>query len=478
VDRLETDVCIVGAGVAGAIVARACVDAGRTVMMFEAGRRVNARAPLLRLFETLVRDYRMARMKSFRFARHRSSDFASVGNREYDLSGKCLIIRGGSTLGWGGDAYRLQPEDFHLRSATGRGRDWPLSYDDLEPYYERAEATLRVRGEHTDQGHPPRRSPFPLPPQGFPRRDRQFLDLLGSRGWPAMHHPLALAPDGGAFTADGLLDELERHPSFTLATGKVAMRILGSTPSRATALELVDAEDGQVSTVDAQTIIVCAGGIETPNLLRRSEGTWAGGLGNHSGHLGRNLVSHTGLAFGGRPRGLRWFDGPIPPTASTRHFDSPAEQAEGKFLLLWRPAPSGYLFLNTNLEQVSNETSSVTMGAKRNRFGIPVPIVQLDHTAHDREREQSNAAFLDELADDMGLTIAMRRHFVLAHPMCTARMSTDPADGVVDPQLRVHGTDNVFVCGSAVFPTGGAANPTLTIAALAHRLGDFLAGTA
>lgn len=471
---LETDVCIVGAGVAGAIVARACVDAGREVLMVDAGRRVNARSRALRLLEFLVRDYRTARMRSFRFARHRATDFQSVGNREYDLSGKCLIVRGGSTLGWGGDAYRLKPEDLRLRSATGYGLDWPFDYQDLEADYKAAEATLRVTGDHTDRGHPPRSAPFTIPSRTFPRRDRPFLDLLEQRGWPAMHHPLALAPDGGAFTADTLLDELEREPNFTLLTGRVAMRILGSTPARATRLELVDAGGGEPEAAGAETVVVCAGGIETPNLLRRSEDPWTGGLGNHSGHLGRHLISHTGLAFGGWPRGPRWFDGPIPPTASTRHFDSEAEQAEGKFLMLWRPGTSGLLFLNTNLEQFPNETSLVSMGSKRNRFGIPEPVIRLDHDNRHREREASNASLLEGLAREIGLTIRMRRHFVLAHPMSTTRTTTDPAEGVVDPQLRVHGTENVYVCGSAAFPTGGAANPTLTIAALAHRLGTHL----
>jgi len=476
--RLETDVCIVGAGVAGAIVARACVDAGRSVIMVEAGRRVNARSRTVRLLESVVRDYRMARMKSFRFARHRAADFESVGNREYDLSGKCLMIRGGSTLGWGGDSYRLRPEDFRLRTAVGQGLDWPFSYEDFEPYYERAETTLRVRGDHTDAGHPPRRTPFPVASEAFPKRDRPFLDLLEDRGWPAMHHPLALAPDGGAFTADGLLDDLEARPEFELITGRVAMRILASSQSRAGGVEITDTEGGETATVHAETIVVCGGGIETPNLLQRSDDPWTGGLGNLSGHLGRHLVSHTGLAFGGRPRGLRWLDGPIPPTASTRHFDSEAEQAEGKFLLLWRPAPSGLLFLNTNLEQFPNESSSVGMGTTRNRFGLPRPVVRLDHGPHDQSREQANAEFLEQLAAEIGLEIAIRRHFVLAHPMGATRMSADPADGVVDPQLRVHGVDNVFVCGSATFPTGAAANPTLTIAALAHRLGDHLASAA
>ncbi len=91
-------------------------------------------------------------------------------------------------------------------------------------------------------------------------------------------------------------------------------------------------------------------------------------------------------------------------------------------------------------------------------------------------REEACYQELVALAGRIGLQIGHERRFVLAHPMCTARMAVDPADGVVDGNLRIHGVDNAFVCGSASFASGAAANPTLTIAALAHCLGAHLTG--
>ena len=88
---------------------------------------------------------------------------------------------------------------------------------------------------------------------------------------------------------------------------------------------------------------------------------------------------------------------------------------------------------------------------------------------------------MDEIAQDLrdaceraGMEITIDDSYVHAHPMCTTRMSEDPLDGVVDSDLRVHGLDNVYVCVSSSFTTGGAAHPTMTVAALAHRLSDLL----
>ena len=476
VTKLEADVCVIGAGVAGAIVALECVNAGRNVVMLEAGRQAKGRGTLLRLSEKVIRDYRIPRMSLWhRKARYLKADYESVGNREYRLAGVALVARGGSTLGWSGDAYRLRPEDFRLRSQTGQGLDWPLSYEELEPYYALGEQTLRVAGDHTDEGHPPRSAPFPETARSFPARDRPFLDFLAKQGWPTMHHNISLAPDGGAFTADELLDRLEESPYFRVLTRCVASRILCSSKQRASAVECRDVSHGTYLTVGAETVVVCTGGIETPNLLRQSTNEWwPNGLGNHSGHLGRHLISHTGIALGGRPRGFRLINGPIGPTVSTRQFDTQREQISGKYILLWRPAPTGLLFVNAMLEQFPEEHNNVTLGSGKTRFGTPSMVINYNYDERQEGRKLAVENQLESFAIQMGLNVSIRRHYVHAHPMCTSRMSEHDRDGVVDSHLRIHTMDNLHVCSSASFATGGAANPTLTIAALAHRLGAEL----
>ena len=113
-------------------------------------------------------------------------------------------------------------------------------------------------------------------------------------------------------------------------------------------------------------------------------------------------------------------------------------------------------------------------GSATTRFGTPKPLITFNYSKEDVEREESVLGLLETWFDSMGSTISIRYRSALAHPMCTSRMASDPVDGVVDENLRLHGVENAFVCGSASFASGAAANPTLTIAALAHRLGSFL----
>jgi choline dehydrogenase-like flavoprotein len=476
--QLETDVCIVGSGVAGGIVARACVDAGREVVMVEAGRRIRGRSLPVRALESIVRDYRIPRMSWHRNAKYKTTDYRSVGSREYRLRSQSLIARGGSTLGWGGDAYRLRPEDLRLRSMAGRGLDWPFSYDDLELHYTLAERSLRVAGDHLDGGHPPRSTPFPLPARPFGARDQAFLDVATDHGWAPMHHNTSLAPDGGAFTGDGLVDRLEGRPRFTLLTRCVAMRVVCSSSQRVAGVSCRDVRRSREVMIAADVVVVCAGAIESPDLLIASaDHRWPDGVGNHSGHLGRHLISHTAVALGCRPSGFRFFNGAIGPTAATRHFDSETEQAAGKYILVWRPAPSGLLFLTASLEQPPTDNNGVSPGSGENRFSMRTPIIDFNHDEHHKARQRTVGEQLERMLEKVGLSATYRRRSVMAHPMCTARMSEDPRDGVVDPQLRVHGIVNLYICSSATFPTGGAANPTVTIAALAHRLGAHLAST-
>jgi choline dehydrogenase-like flavoprotein len=474
-DHIETDICVIGSGVAGGIVARECSGSGRDVLVLEAGKRVTGRPLAVRLMERGLRDFRMPRMLWHRRSRYGSSEYRNVGNQRYPLRGLALNTRGGSILGWIGTAYRLRPEDFRLHSTTGQGIDWPISYAELEPHYAAAEATLRVAGDHRDEGHPPRSAPFPLLARPYHERDDAFLDLLADRGWPPMHHNISLAPDGGAFTLDDLLDDLESRSNVKLLTRSPVTRILCTSRSRAEGVECIDLDSGEPFKVYANAIVVCAGGIETPTLLQRSANElWPTGLGDHSGHLGHNLISHIGIVVGGRPKRFRFFNGPIGSTVATRHFDSEGEQGSGKYLLLWYPSISGYLFLKVTMELFPNAANSVSNGPATSRFGMPKPTLDFNYDDRALAREDAIHDRLRSLAAQMGMGISHQHRYVNAHPMCTARMSTDPRDGVIDSELRVHAMDNLYVCGSASFSTGGAANPTLTIAALAHRLGRHL----
>jgi len=473
-NEIETEVCIVGSGVAGAIVAQQCVDAGLHVVMIEAGRRSNGRAIGLRALEQVFRDYRIPRMRLW----HRNALYARTDNLadDYPLRGRALIVRGGTTLGWTGDAYRMPPEDFELHSRTGLGVDWPIGYDELEPHYCAVEKTLRIAGDQSDPGHPPRSQAFPIEPKPFHARDAAFLTEFERQDIGAMHHNVAHAKDGSIFTGDELIDDLEELSNFKLLVSTVALRIECAAPTVAGSVQCIDTDSGDAVRIHAQSVVICAGGIESPNLLLKSQNEWwPDGLGNHSGHLGCHLTTHGGVAIGGRPRGLRYFDGPFAATAASRQFDSVQEQQRGKFLLIWRPAPTGFAFLNAIFEHFSDAANTVRPSSDLTRFGMPKANITFEIGDQFVERQRAIAVLLEQMAERMGITVTKRRNYILAHHMCTARMSLDPAQGVVDGDLKVHTMRNLYVCGGASFASVGGANPTVTVAALAHRLGQRLA---
>ena len=92
------------------------------------------------------------------------------------------------------------------------------------------------------------------------------------------------------------------------------------------------------------------------------------------------------------------------------------------------------------------------------RFGTPKPVITLTQDDHHKERKAAIRSQLEEFAAEINLELKFQRTYLLAHPMCTTRMSRDPSEGVLDADMRVHSVENVYVCGSSAFASGGAAN--------------------
>jgi choline dehydrogenase-like flavoprotein len=151
-----------------------------------------------------------------------------------------------------------------------------------------------------------------------------------------------------------------------------------------------------------------------------------------------------------------------------------------------RPSPGRALVMVEQLEQRPDPASRVTLGHERDRLGrrrlrmdwrVGTDTLHTHRRFHrllaDRLAYEDAGTLESQLLDDASCVPAYRD---AAHPMGTTRMSSSPADGVVDANLRLHAIDNLYVAGSSVFPTGGHANPTLTVVALALRLAGHLGG--
>lgn len=520
--RCEMRYVIVGSGVSAGLLAEGLLRAGKgPLLMLEAG-------PPLRM-----RDYRtwldlvMAGKVPYAGLSDLVTDYVAEGAQRWQIPGGRLFVRGGSTVHWGGWCPRLKPEDFELQRRIGfGGLDWPWSYEEMEPFYARAEEYLQVAGDSNDQD-PPRRGRYPFEAPTFTLVDGVIIRALERIGVSHYHIPIArntlsihgmpqcvttgtcnYCPLGARFSGDQPLDRLlARYGSdgtFTLRTGAAVRRVVAGGPRHAAGVEYVDTQTGRSTMVEAENVLLCAGALEVPKLLLSSVAAeWPRGLGNGRDLVGRFVVANPFFyARGTAPANLQKLQEELfIPTLGSRHWDTPQYQREGKFLMNRSPSPNlnvaGQMVQGKTTEQIEAATvgqqtlelqgtiqtfswfeNRVGLAPGTTRFGVPRTLVQTPRVAYDDATLARVTGRMERVLTAMGYTVPSGSMGAYPqrgdHAMCTTRMSASPADGVVDPTFRVHGMENVYVLSNSVFPSGAAANPTLTLAALGFRLLDQL----
>ncbi len=506
------DLLVIGSGVAGSLVALAAVNRGQNVIMLEAGSRFDFGRRLEQ-----VRAEQVLREPLWPWARGDRDGYVDDSEAElgysYTLNDSRVRAVGGSTLHWGGLVQRFWEGDFESRTRYGLGVDWPIAYRDLEPWYGEAERLLGVAGTVNANG-PPRSTPFPMP--GFGRRpgEEQWVRVVEQMGGTLDHPAHArnsvsfdgrspcvsfsvcnACPSGARYSADFHVAAMERTGRLELRTETVARRI-ELDGSGAVAAVHASTLDGRDETFVGKQVIIAAHAIESARLLMLS------GIGNHSDQLGRNLMEHWYVAATGRmPSPMDpsvvgfvtsecslWYDDKergdrgaikvefgIPQDILGRGI---ARGLVGAELAEFDEREFGrWATLAAEIEHQPNPDSRVVLdAAKTDLFGDPLPrtawrLAEIDRRTHTRGLEVLTSLLDAAGADDIRQTVNFARAH---HHMGTCRMSRDPDSGVVDETCRVHGTRNLYVAGSAVFPTGGARQPTLTIAALATRLGEYV----
>lgn len=451
---------------------------------------------------------------------------ASVGKTMMPLQGGRALTYGGSTVVWGGWSLRRKPEDFYLRTNTGYGLDWPFNYEDLEPYYCQAEDYLAVSGDSSDPTVP-RSKPYPFRPFPYQLQDQPVAKAMTSLGISYIHMPIArrgvsdipsrhapcqttgtcdYCPFGARFAACDYLDDFREwnsFPNLDVKLGAVVTELRMKSKRRVAGVTYRDTATGETISVDAGRVIVAAGTIESPKLLLRSTSSaWRNGVGNDTDNVGRYLITHPYVIFTGTlaRNPLRLQPEMDFPTFMTRYFDSREQQAQGKYVLV-NVSPSVQLSYSTMMQQgwTRDAIDSAIpgpwpfqihcmieiFGEHRNRVGnlrrlnhLGMPQTLVDFTQPDTydKRLEEVQSVVARIMTSMGgkLEPPPFTSWRCDHAASTCRMSNDPAEGVVDADLRVHGIDNLYVCSNAVFPNLGAVNPTVTVTALTFRLGDHL----
>ncbi|MGE5571053.1 MAG: GMC family oxidoreductase [Rhodospirillales bacterium] len=534
---------VVGSGAGGGVVAKELATAGLSVVLLERGKFYSAadcRKDDLRNQRTTVLgnafgpdDERNPRVVVDEKGRERIV-LASEGG--YSNNAACV---GGGTFSYGAMAWRFMEQDFRLKSIYGAVEgstleDWPITYNDLEPYYEKAEWEMGVSGD--DSGNPfkaPRRKPLPMPPLP-PNREFEILEPAAKRlGLHPFHIPMLrnTVPYNGRGACMrcrwcvGFACEVNArtgtHNSVipvALATGNCELRtecivreIVVDDRGRARGVVYFDANDRRQEQT-ADLVIVSCGAIESARLLLNSKSKlFPNGLGNRYDWVGRNLQGHT---YSGAV-GLFDFDtyDDVGPGAQIAICDynhgNPGlvggAMLANEFIRLpyqvvnYAPAyvPSWGLAHKEWMRNAFRRTVAVQGPTQeipifdarvqvdpkvKDHWGIPVARLSGGKHPHTMEIARVMTQKAEAWLKEAGARRTWRRQPSPGlsggqHQAGTCRMGNDPKTSVVDKYCRIHDMDNVYVVDGGVHVTNGGFNPVLTILAIAYYASDNLIKT-
>jgi choline dehydrogenase-like flavoprotein len=522
------DVLIIGAGASGGVVARRLAESGFGVVCLEQGRwhdRSEYRGAEL--------DWELTARKQWSGSpniRGLPEDYP-VDDADSDLSPLMFAGVGGSMLLFAGAWPRLLPSDFRVRSLDGVADDWPLTYDELRPYYERNDRHIGVSGLGGDPAYPPGEDP-PLPPLPIgpgALKVARAHDRLGWHWWPEPNAILSAPYDGrhpcvqrgtcmqGCNEGAKASTDLTHWPhalanGARLVTGARVTRIETDARGLATGAVWID-DDGREHFQAASVVVMAANAIGTARLLLLSSSdVHPDGLANSSGLVGARLMMHpfasvSGLfdddleswqgQFGcsiesfefyetderrGFLRGAKWglapTGGPINAALPSRA----GEQAWGPDHHLQMRARFGrgasWGLFGEDLPDPSNRVQ--LSSALTDSSGIPAPELHYKVSPNSRRLldfhiDKASESLLAAGAHTIEVDRLMR--YSGWHLLGTARMGDDPSTSVLDRWNRSHDVANLYVVDGSCFVTSGGVNPTSSICALALRAADHMVHT-
>jgi choline dehydrogenase-like flavoprotein len=501
----EVDLVVVGAGAGGSVLTQRLARAGWSVVTFDAG-------PFWDPDADWVSDERGSHRLYWTEPRQiGGTDPVPLGSNN---SGRGV---GGSMIHYAGYTPRFHPSDFHTASVDRVGADWPISYFDLKSYYEQIEAELPVAGQHWPWGDPHRYPHHAHPVGGNGQIFQRGAEALGI---PVRVGPVAITNGRfgnrphciyRGFCLQGCKVNAKASPLITHIPDALAHGAEIRPDSHVTRV-LVDDRTGRATGVSyvhrgverrqrARMVAVAGYSIETPRLLLLSSSKrWPDGLGNDHDQLGRYLMVQGAPQTAGRfTEEIRMYKAP-PPEVSSEHFyeSDPAKPyqrgwsiqtvsplpitwaehvaAQGHWGETLREYMRDYVHwatLGALCELLPQPDNRVTLADETDRHGLPVAHFSYSQCDNDRQLIDAATSVMEDILRAAGAdeVMTIKRY---AHLVGGARMADRPEDGVVDAQHRVFGVDNLYLADGSVLPTQGAANPALTIMALAARLADHL----
>lgn len=459
--------CIVGSGPAGASLGLQLARSGVRTLIVEAG--ANARE--------MVRDGRYALL----------GHATTSGDLAYPvLASRMMMMPGGTSAIWTGNAPRLLAIDFERTAYTPEGAPWPIDYWTLEPWFVEAEALLRVGGESDAPYAAPRSRPLPREARNVNLTVKSLLRAAGVVGVTTFRSR-SMHARGPVRIARDVLPWFARLPGAMLMPRVTARRLLVAGGTDELAGVLLEDLAGRRRLVRARAYVLAAGGIECARrLLLCRSARFPDGIGNAHGLVGAGFTDHLIPQFIAQLTLPRPPEQPLPQTVRCFQFYESFKRAGlGSLYLSARlDPPHGAdpqlctLALTADCELFPSVQNRVSLDhGAHDAFGDPVAHLHLHASAPDRATLRAARAVARDIFRRIGAVqveeLPLRWGY---HHIGTVRMGRDPATSVVDANLRVHGLRNLFLVTSGNLVTSGPANPTLLIVALAQRLARHLLG--
>ncbi|TXS91870.1 GMC family oxidoreductase [Parahaliea maris] len=544
----QYDAIVIGTGATGGFAAKELAERGLHVIALEAGpahdearfQQIGGMKPpraLERMLSGIKGQHVQARAswfspdKDFLFVNDLKNPYTNSGEHYLWVRGRQV---GGRFQTWGRVALRMSDVDFKAASMDGIGEDWPISYADLEPYYDHVEKFLGIIG--APAGIPN------LPDGTFASRagesqlERQFRETVQAK-WPERKFTpwRYVQKDATCPDANG-----EKHITSPIAAGLASGRLTlqpdavvkcintDASTGKATGVTYIDRTTKQEHHIEANVVVVCASTIESVRILLNSTSSrHPNGLGNTNGVLGRYFMDQVnGMVFGTVPGSFGW-EGVDSQSPADNHggFLIPRFQnlngvthpefargynIQGMAGRIGVPEHVPSLFgMTAQGEMLPSYDNCISLHrSKKDAWGVPVADVCIAMSENERKMLRNQMDTMKEMVVSNGWNIEMaasalglenpetlmphdnwfeRLMFRLSyrksiglgsaiHECGGARMGSDPANSVVNAQNQCWDAENVFVTDSSCFVTNGSVGPTLTGMALTTRACEFIAG--
>ncbi|MBJ7593963.1 MAG: GMC family oxidoreductase [Candidatus Dormibacteraeota bacterium] len=505
-DDDEVDLCIVGAGAGGSVLAQRLARHGWRIVIIEAG-------PFWHPDEDWVSDE--AGSHQLYWTQKRIIGGADPIELGKNNSGRGV---GGSMVHYAGYTPRFHPSDFETLSQDGVGADWPISYWDLKPHYELVERELPVAGQNWPWGDP---HSYPFSPHPVSESALRLWDGAEKLGIPMRAGPVGIV--NGTFgnrphciyrgyCLQGCKVNAKASPYVThlpdaLAHGveiranSMAVRVEIDDAGRATGVTYMHERGGVERHQRARLVAVAGYSIETPRLLLNSASKrFPKGLCNNEDQVGRYVMVQGASQTAGRfPQEVRMYKGPPPEVSSEHYYETDESRGfqRGFSIQTVSPLPIGWAehvladghwgsalreymrdynhwatvgVLNELLAQPDNR---ITLASETDEYGIPVARMDYTLCENDRRNIEWSTRVIKEILTAAGAQDILTIHRY-AHLIGGSRMGTDPGNSVIDADQRTWAVPNLLVADGSACPTQGSANPALTIMAMSSRLAERL----